>query len=292
MAEVVGVKFKNTAKVYYFAPANDVDRYEKDSGVIVETAKGLEYGKVVFDRKEVPEEEVVRPLKAIIRKSNKKDDAIVKKNEEKVPEALKIAEEKIAKQNLKMKLVGCEFSFDCKKVIFYFTADNRVDFRELIKDLAVAFKIRIELRQIGIRDETKLLGGIAPCGRACCCSSFMPDFKKVSIKMAKTQGLSLNPNKISGLCGRLMCCLSYENDIYSDLYKLMPKIGGTVKTPEGDGVVITNNILKKMCKVKITKPDGEVYKDFSVDQLSFKKQNVVEDVLDEENSEELKELLD
>ncbi|MBR2614725.1 MAG: stage 0 sporulation family protein [Clostridia bacterium] len=291
MQEVVGVKFKNTAKVYYFAPANDTDIYEKDSGVIVETAKGLEYGKVVFDRKKVTDDEIVKPLKAVLRKANAKDEAIVKKNEEKVPEAIKIAEEKIAKQQLKMKLVGCEFSFDCKKVIFYFTADNRVDFRELIKDLASAFKIRIELRQIGIRDETKLLGGIAPCGRACCCSSFMPDFKKVSIKMAKTQGLSLNPSKISGLCGRLMCCLSYENDTYSDLYKLMPKIGGTVKTPEGEGVVVTNNILKKLCKVKITRPDGEVYKDFYVDELTFGKQNLPDD---EEiiSEEELKELLD
>ncbi|MBE5756389.1 MAG: stage 0 sporulation protein [Clostridiales bacterium] len=291
MQEVVGVKFKNTAKIYYFAPANDTDVYEKDSGVIVETAKGLEYGKVVFDRKKVTDDEIVKPLKAIIRKANAKDEAIVKKNEEKVPDAIKIAEEKIAKQNLKMKLVGCEFSFDCKKVIFYFTADSRVDFRELIKDLASAFKIRIELRQIGIRDETKLLGGIAPCGRACCCSSFMPDFKKVSIKMAKTQGLSLNPSKISGLCGRLMCCLSYENDIYSDLYKLMPKLGGTVKTPEGEGVVVTNNILKKMCKVKITRPDGEVYKDFSVDDLTFGKQTLPDDD-DNDNEEELKELLD
>ena len=291
MQEVVGVKFKNTAKVYYFAPANDTDIYEKDSGVIVETAKGLEYGKVVFDRKKVTDDEIVKPLKAVLRKAIAKDEAIVKKNEEKVPEAIKIAEEKIAKQQLKMKLVGCEFSFDCKKVIFYFTADNRVDFRELIKDLASAFKIRIELRQIGIRDETKLLGGIAPCGRACCCSSFMPDFKKVSIKMAKTQGLSLNPSKISGLCGRLMCCLSYENDTYSDLYKLMPKIGGTVKTPEGEGVVVTNNILKKLCKVKITSPDGEVYKDFYVDELTFGKQNLPDD---EEiiSEEELKELLD
>ena len=292
MAEVIGVKFKNTAKVYYFAPACDTDVYEKDSGVIVETAKGLEYGKVVFGRKEVAEDEVVRPLKAIIRKATQKDENFMKKNEEKVPDAIKTAEEKIKKHNLKMKIVGCEFSFDGKKVIFYFTADSRVDFRELIKDLAAAFKIRIELRQIGIRDETKLLGGLAPCGRACCCSSFMPDLKKVSIKMAKTQGLSLNPGKISGLCGRLMCCLAYDNDIYSDLYKLMPKIGGTVKTPEGEGVVVTNNILKKMCKVKIVNPEGEVYKDFSVDELSFKKQNGQEEADETENMEELKDLLD
>ncbi len=290
MAKVVGVKFVNTAKVYYFAPIED--SYDVDSGVIVETAKGLEYGKVVFGVKEVPDNEITHPLKPIVRKATKKDEDSVKKMAEKVPEALKVAEEKIAKQKLNMKLVGCEFSFDGKKVTFFFTSDGRVDFRELVKELAQAFKIRIELRQIGIRDETKYLGGLAPCGRECCCGSYLPDFKKVSIKMAKTQGLSLNPTKISGLCGRLMCCLEYENAHYSEVYKKMPKLGSTVQTPIGKGVVISNNMLKLISKVKVTNPDGsEVYKDFGVKDLKIKSVNTDSDD-GQEISEDIKKILD
>ena len=192
-----------------------------------------------------------------------------------------------------MKLVGCEYSFDGKKVVFFFTADGRVDFRELVKDLASAFKIRIELRQVGIRDETKILGGLAPCGRACCCGSCMPDFRKVSIKMAKTQGLSLNPGKISGLCGRLMCCLEYENDYYAEVYKKMPKLGSTVSTPEGEGVVVTNNMLKLISKIKITKGDGsEIYKDFPVSELKFKSSAKDNELDDKDLDEEIKEILD
>ena len=209
MAKVVGVKFKNSSKIYYFAPTEE--SYDLYSGVIVETAKGPEYGTVVFGVKEVSDKECVQPLKPVVRKATRRDAETVKRNEEKVADAMKLAEEKVKGRNLKMKLVGCEFSFDGKKVVFYFTAEGRVDFRELVKDLASAFHLRIELRQVGIRDETKLIGGIAPCGRSCCCGTCMPDFRKVSIKMAKTQGLSLNPTKISGLCGRLMCCLEYEN---------------------------------------------------------------------------------
>ena len=170
-----------------------------------------------------------------------------------------------------MKLIGCEYSFDGNKLTFYFSADNRIDFRELVKLLAANFKVRIELRQVGIRDETKILGGIAPCGRVCCCSSCMPEFSKVSIKMAKNQGLHLNPSKISGLCGRLMCCLEYENDYYAEACKKMPKLGGVVKTPEGEGVVISNDMLKFICKVKIANGEGEYYKDFPVDRLEFAK---------------------
>ncbi len=290
MAKIVGVKFKNTSKIYYFAPTEE--EYAENSGVVVETAKGLEYGVVAFGVKEVDDKDCVLPLKPIIRKANKRDMENMKRNEARVPEALKIAEEKVRERKLKMKLVGCEYSFDGKKVVFYFTADGRVDFRELVKDLASVFRIRIELRQVGIRDETKLIGGLAPCGRPCCCGSCMPDFRKVSIKMAKTQGLSLNPSKISGLCGRLMCCLEYESEYYGDAYKKMPKLGGKVTTPEGEGVVVSNNMLKLISKVKIVKNDGsEVYKDFPVGDLKFKRQGGAAEP-DEKEIGELKEILD
>ena len=270
MAKVIGVKFKNTAKVYYFAPAEN-EIYKEDDGVIVETSKGVEYGTVVFGVKEIPDEEISHPLKPIVRKATPKDMKRVKANEEKIPEALEYAGKKISELNLNMKLIGCEYSFDGNKLTFYFSADNRIDFRELVKLLAANFKVRIELRQVGIRDETKILGGIAPCGRVCCCSSCMPEFSKVSIKMAKNQGLHLNPSKISGLCGRLMCCLEYENDYYAEACKKMPKLGGMVKTPEGEGVVISNDMLKFICKVKIANGEGEYYKDFPVDRLEFAK---------------------
>ena len=293
MAKIIGVKFKNTAKIYYFAPANDTDVYEEKSGVVVETAKGLEFGTVVFGVKEVPDSEIVHPLKPVLRKATEKDIKTVKDNEKKIPDAMEYAENKIREMKLDMKLIGCEFAFDGKKLVFYFTSDGRVDFRELVKVLAARFHLRIELRQIGIRDETKILGGIAPCGRTCCCSSCMSDFGKVSIKMAKTQGLHLNPGKISGLCGRLMCCLEYENDYYAEVYGKMPKVGGTVGTPEGQGVVVSNDMLKLISKVKIIKGDGsEIYKDFPVDRLEFKKGNKVKDDVDEKVSEDMKKILD
>ena len=298
MAKVIGVKFKNTAKTYYFAPAEGENDYPEKSGVVVETAKGLEYGTVVFGMKEVEDSEIVHPLKPIIRKATEKDEKTVRENEKKIPDALEYANQKISELKLDMKLIGCEYSFDGKKVIFYFTSDGRVDFRELVKILAAKFHLRIELRQIGIRDETKLLGGIAPCGRTCCCASCMPDFGKVSIKMAKTQGLHLNPSKISGLCGRLMCCLEYENEYYSEVYKKMPKVGGTVGTPEGNGVVISNDMLKLICKVKITKGDGsEIYKDFPVDRIEFKKDKNNQGKKNNEDDEdiadeEIKKILD
>lgn len=291
MAKIIGVRFKNTLKTYYFSPANENDIYPVNSGVIVETAKGLEYATVVFGVKEVSDDEIVHPLKPVIRKANQKDERIIKQNEEKIPETMKIANEKIAKNNLEMKLIGAEYSFDGKKLVLYFTAEGRVDFRELVKDLAAHFHMRIELRQMGIRDETKLLGGLAPCGRTCCCASCMSDFGKVSIKMAKNQGLHLNPSKISGLCGRLMCCLEYENDYYAEVYKKMPKIGGTVGTPEGKGVVVSNDMLKLITKVKIQKEDGgEVYKDFPVDRLSFKKNAPQKE--EDEDGEDIDKILD
>lgn len=271
MAKVIGVKFKNTAKTYYFSPLDGED-YEIGSGVVVETSKGLEFGTVVFGVKDIPDEGITHPLKPILRKATEKDQKIVKENEEKIPDTLKKVNEKILLRNLEMKLIGCEYSFDGKKLIVYFSAEGRVDFRELVKDLASEFRIRIELRQVGIRDETKILGGIAPCGRTCCCAGCMPDFSKVSIKMAKNQGLHLNPTKISGLCGRLMCCLSYENEYYADVYKKMPKVGGKVKTPEGEAVVVSNDMLKLITKVKFENSDGSlVYKDFPTDRLDFKR---------------------
>lgn len=270
MEKIIGVKFKNAGKLYYFAPGEEA--YEKGAGVIVETARGLEYGTVVVPPKEVPEKEIVSPLKKVVRKATEKDEEILRKNERRRPEAMRIAAEKVARRGLEMKLIDCEFSFEGNKVVFYFSAEGRVDFRELVRDLASAFRARIELRQVGIRDETKILGGIAPCGRACCCSGFLPDFKKVSIKMAKTQGLSLNPTKISGLCGRLMCCLEYENNHYSETFKKMPKTGSEVVTPDGKGTVVSNNMLKMLVRVKIEGKDGAMnYKDFPLADVRFKK---------------------
>ncbi|MDY6367355.1 MAG: regulatory iron-sulfur-containing complex subunit RicT, partial [Clostridia bacterium] len=264
-------KFKNTAKTYYFSPLEGED-YPIGSGVIVETAKGLEFGTIVFNVKEIPDENIVHPLKPIARKASEKDVESVKANEKKIPDTLKKVSEKIAARNLEMKLVGCEYSFDGKKLVIFFSAEGRVDFRELVKDLAAEFHVRIELRQIGIRDETKLLGGIAPCGRTCCCAGCIPDFSKVSIKMAKNQGLHLNPTKISGLCGRLMCCLSYEDEYYAEACKKVPKVGGRVKTPEGEAVVVSNDMLKMITKVKFEDSDGSMsYKDFPTERLEFRR---------------------
>jgi len=289
MAKVIGVKFKNSAKVYYFAP-NGED-IQKGDGVVVETARGIEYATCAFPVKSVPDESVVQPLKPVIRKATQKDAEKVTLNEAKVPQAKKIAEERIAAHNLKMKLIDVEYTFDGTKVIFYFTAAGRIDFRDLVRDLASIFHLRIELRQIGIRDETKFLGGIAPCGRECCCASCMPDFRKVSIKMAKVQGLSLNPGKISGLCGRLMCCLEYENDYYSQVYKKMPKIGSTAKGPDGEGIVIGNNMLKFLVKLRIENSDGSLmYKEYPLDQISFRKSDNDDVSLTKEEEAELKNL--
>ncbi|MCD8309338.1 MAG: stage 0 sporulation family protein [Clostridia bacterium] len=290
MAKIIGVRFKDCGKVYYFAPGKD--KYKEGDGVVVETARGIEYATVTMEEREVPEEELVAPLKPVIRLATEKDKETLRLNEEKRGGAMKVAQEKIAARGLEMKLIDCEFTFDGTKVIFYFTADGRVDFRELVKDLSSVFRIRIELRQIGIRDEAKMMGGLGPCGRVCCCSSCMPDFKKVSIKMAKNQGLSLNPAKISGMCGRLMCCLAYENDYYAEAYKKMPKIGSEVITPEGAGSVVNVNMLKMEVKVKIVKGDAMIYRDFKLDDIKFKKHNKPEREEREELDEEMKKLLD
>ncbi len=282
MAKVVVIKFLRGCKPYYFSAGNL--SLEEGQGVIVETARGLEYAVVVNPEREVSDKEIVSPLKSVVRIATEKDVAAMERGKERRAEALSVCKEKIKKRGLEMKLIDCEFAFDGSKVIFYFTSEGRVDFRDLVKDLASVFHIRIELRQVGIRDETKLLGGIAPCGRECCCAGCMPDFKKVSIKMAKNQGLSLNPGKISGLCGRLMCCLAYENDYYADAYKKMPKLGSTVGTPEGKGTVISQNMLKMEVRVKIEKGDGLCYRDFPLTEIKFKRGNDAEENDDEKNS--------
>lgn len=291
MAKIIGVKFKNSNKVYYFAPENDKDEFAEGDGVIVETARGTEIATVSFGIKEVDDASIVHPLKPILRKATEADVKRVKENEEHVPEALEFAQAKIEERKLPMKLVGAEFSFDGKKLTYTFSSESRVDFRELVKDLASKFHVRIELRQIGIRDEAKLLGGIAPCGRECCCASCMKDFGKVSVKMAKSQGLHLNQAKISGLCGRLMCCLEYEDYYYSEVYKKMPKIGSTISSPDGEGVVVSTDMLKLMVKLKISKGDGsDVYKDFALSDVQFKKRSGNrEDDVSEKDAEQVDE---
>ena len=292
MEKIVGVKFKNSCKVYYFAPGND--EYRKGMEVIVETSRGPECGTVVLPLEEVAEDKIVSTLKPVLRIATEKDRETVRRNEEKRADAMKLAREKVEKCGLVMKIVDCEFAFDGSKVVFYFTADGRVDFRELVKELSSAFRLRIELRQIGIRDEIKLIGGIAPCGRECCCSSCMPDFKKVSIKMAKNQGLSLNPGKISGLCGRLMCCLSYENEYYAEACKNVPKVGAEVDTPEGRAHVVSVNMLKMEVKVRIEQKDAVTYRDFPADKIKFRRGGApAAPTKEEELAEaELKKLID
>lgn len=254
MAIIVGIKFRSTNKVYYFDP-KDIDFQEGD-GAIVETARGLEYATVTIANKEVDDKEIVQPLKPIVRKATPDDIKRVEKNLQDKDHALKVIREKVAEMGINMKLVDAEYTFDRTKLIFYFTAEGRVDFRELVRVLASIFKVRIELRQIYERDDTKMRGALAPCGRPCCCTTHLPDFEKVSIKMAKIQGLSLNPQKISGVCGRLMCCLKYENAYYSEVFKLMPKVGSKVRTADGEGTVESNDLIKQTARVKVMLKDG------------------------------------
>ncbi len=283
MAKVVGVKFNHSSKLYYFNP-EDKD-YKKGDKVIVETSRGVEYGVILSGPKEVSDNELIMPLKPILRFATKKDIERVKQHEDKIPWVIETTQKEIVKHNLDMKIVDAEFPFDDSKVIIYFTAPNRIDFRELVKSLAVILKQRIELHQIGVRDEAKLLGGIAPCGRVCCCKSFLPDFKRVSIKMAKCQGLSLNPTKISGLCGKLMCCLEYENEPYEEAYKKMPKVGSEVTTPDGKATVISNNMLKLLVKTKTVQKDGSViYGEYKLCDVQFDKKAVVDN--DDDGGEE------
>lgn len=257
MARVIGVKFKESGKSYYFDP-RDTELKQGDE-VIVETARGMEYGVVAHEVKEIPDDEVIQPLREVVRAATDADREQLKKNKEKEREAFLICEEKIAAHKLEMKLVDVEYTFDSNKILFYFTADGRIDFRELVKDLASVFRTRIELRQIGIRDEAKMLGGIGICGRGLCCSTFLEGFHPVSIKMAKEQGLSLNPTKISGNCGRLMCCLKYEQNCYDELAKITPSAGAIVMTPDGKGVVHSVLMLKGIITVRLdNETDGEL----------------------------------
>lgn len=270
MVKVIGVRFRKAGKVYYFNPL-DFD-IRQGSHVIVETARGVEYGYVVMAPKEVEEDKVIQPLKPVIRPATEEDHAQERANKQKEKEAFRICLEKIAKHGLEMKLIDCEYTFDNNKVLFYFTADGRIDFRELVKDLAAVFKTRIELRQIGVRDETKILGGIGVCGRALCCHSYLSDFIPVSIKMAKEQNLSLNPSKISGVCGRLMCCLKYEEEAYEELNSKLPGIGDHVTTCDGfKGEVQSTNVLKQQVKVIITlENDEKEVREYKVEELRFK----------------------
>ncbi|WP_078593273.1 PSP1 domain-containing protein [Evansella clarkii] len=263
MHRVVGVRFKKAGKIYYFSPGElDIN---KDDFVIVETARGVEFGKVVSGIKVVDEKDVVLPLKNVLRLATEKDKLIVKENREEAQKAFSVCVEKISHHELDMKLVDVEYTFDRNKVLFYFTADGRIDFRELVKDLASIFRTRIELRQIGVRDEAKMLGGIGPCGRMLCCSTFLGDFEPVSIKMAKDQNLSLNPTKISGLCGRLMCCLKYENDMYESAKKELPDLNEQMKTSYGKGKVVGLNMLERLVQVEIFE-SGRVI-EFTLDEL-------------------------
>lgn len=255
MAIIVGIKFRNGNKVYYFDPQGIA--FDEGDGAIVETARGQEFGTVSITNKEVDEKDIVSPLKPVIRKATTDDFKKVEKNLADKDHALKVIREKVAEMGIQMKLVDAEYTFDRSKLIFYFTAEGRVDFRELVKILASIFKVRIELRQIYERDDTKMRGALAACGRPCCCTTHLPDFEKVSIKMAKIQGLSLNPQKISGVCGRLMCCLKYENAYYSEVFKEMPKVGSKVKTPDGDGTVEQNDLIKQTSRVRVLLSNGD-----------------------------------
>ncbi len=270
MVKVTGVRFRSAGKIYYFDPLTfDI---HKGDHVIVETARGMEYGTVVMNIREMEEDKVCSPLKPILRMATKRDEEIVARNREREKDAFRICQEKIRKHKLDMKLVDAEYTFDNNKVLFYFTADGRVDFRELVKDLASVFKTRIELRQIGVRDETKILGGVGICGRSLCCHSYMPEFVPVSIKMAKEQNLSLNPTKISGTCGRLMCCLKNEQETYEYLNSRLPGVGDTVLTDDGlRGEVASVNVLRQQVKVivNVDKDEKEI-KEYPVDQLKFR----------------------
>ncbi|NLB22116.1 MAG: stage 0 sporulation family protein [Clostridium sp.] len=267
MVNIVGVRFKKAGKIYYFDPL-DLELIEGDA-VIVETARGVELGVVAIGEKPISDEEVVAPLKPVLRKATDEDIERHRKNIAREKEAMVICKEKIADHGLEMKLVDVEFTFDMNKVIFYFTADGRVDFRNLVKDLASVFRTRIELRQIGVRDEAKMKSGIGPCGRTLCCSSFLSDFTSVSIKMAKEQSLSLNPSKISGICGRLMCCLKYEQETYEEIRKRLPRYGSIVNTPLGRGEVINNNTIKEEIKVKIFGDGDDVIEYFPISECEM-----------------------
>lgn len=287
MIRVIGVRFRTAGKIYYFNPGKL--NIKRNDHVIVETARGIEYGTVVGDPKEEQDDKVIQPLKSVLRIATPKDDEQEAANKLKEKDAFKICMEKIRKHNLQMKLIDAEYTFDNNKVLFYFTADGRIDFRELVKDLAAVFKTRIELRQIGVRDETKIVGGIGICGRPLCCHTYLSEFAPVSIKMAKEQNLSLNPTKISGVCGRLMCCLNNEENIYEELNRKLPNVGDFVTTDDGlKGEVHSVNILRQLVKVLVEVNDEKELKEYKVEQLRFKRRH--KNRKEHASSEELKEL--
>ncbi len=273
MKIIIGVRFRQAGKIYYFDPGKEKENITRGTRVIVETAKGVEMGTVVLPPTEMPEEKIVAPLKGIVRLVTKEDEEHEQKNREKEAEAFVICKQKIAKHKLEMKLIAAEYTFDRNKLLFYFTADGRIDFRELVKDLASVFRTRIELRQIGVRDETKLRGGIGICGRALCCHTYLSEFAPVSIKMAKEQNLSLNPTKISGVCGRLMCCLKNEEEAYEELNRSLPNVGTRVKTPDGlNGEVQNVSVLKQKVRVIVTLDNDEKeVREYAVAELKFRK---------------------
>ncbi|MCI9552868.1 MAG: stage 0 sporulation family protein [Acutalibacter sp.] len=286
MAEVIGVRFKSTGKVYYFDPGEE--KLSKGDMAIVETARGVECGEVAMENRQVRDSSIVQPLRQLIRRATSEDLHRVEENHKKEKSAFKACEKRIAARGLEMKLVEVEYTFDNSKILFYFTADGRVDFRELVKDLAGMFRTRIELRQIGVRDEAKMLGGIGICGRPFCCGSFLGGFQPVSIKMAKEQGLSLNPVKISGACGRLMCCLKYEQEAYQDLLKTTPKVNAIVSTPDGKGVVIDQNLLTRKLTVRLDKDPDAAPKVYTVDQVKLLRDGRVK--VEKQELEQLKDL--
>lgn len=290
MTRVIGVRFRNVGKIYYFSP-KDLEIKSGDH-VIVETARGVEYGSVVLPPRDVEDEKVVQPLKEVIRIAGPQDDKKEESNRKKEKEAYQICLKKIKEHGLEMKLIDVEYTFDNNKVLFYFTADGRIDFRELVKDLAAIFKTRIELRQIGVRDETKILGGIGICGRALCCHTYLSEFAPVSIKMAKEQNLSLNPTKISGVCGRLMCCLKNEEETYEELNRKLPVVGDRVNTPEGlRGEVQSVNVLRQLVKVIVDVDDEKEIREYAVEDLKFKPRQRKEKIkLSDEELKALKEL--
>lgn len=292
MTKIIGVRFKPVGKMYYFDPMEF--EIKRGDNVIVETSRGMEYGEVILGIREVEDSSVTKPLKGVLRLATDEDTLQYNENKEKEKEAYSICVEKIAKHNLEMKLIEVEYAFDRNKILFYFTADGRVDFRELVKDLAAVFRTRIELRQIGVRDESKTLGSIGICGRNLCCSQFLEEFMPVSIKMAKEQGLSLNPSKISGVCGRLMCCLKYEQDTYEELIAESPKAGARVMTPDGEGTVMNVALLRGKVRVRMGGEDDMSHKDYDVSEVKIIDARSADSIneSDEYDEELIKELID
>lgn len=289
MANIIGVRFKRAGKIYFFDP--DGKQIERGEHVIVETSMGMEYGEVVIANRQLPQEKIVTPLKKIIRVANKDDAKKNEENKKQEKEAFKVCEKKIKEHGLEMKLLDVEFKFDKSKILFFFTADGRIDFRDLVRDLAAIYKTRIELRQVGVRDEVKRLGGNGVCGRELCCCSFLGNFETVSIKMAKEQNVSLNPSKISGNCGRLMCCLQYEQNVYEEKLKKLPKIGAIVKTDDGQGEVCGLETLKEIVKVKFKDGDETFFKKYNANDIKIIKNIEKEqDNIDKEELEDLAEL--